>query len=373
MTLPMTGHTWRHMRHLFHILHGAALPIYFACVLSGLFAGAATAQDSLFRNGWTLRSDSSTLSFQSVKNETKVETSDFAKFSGSIDETGEAKVVVEVDSVNTKVDLRNVRMRFLFFETYQFPQAVVTLKLDPAQLSDLADVRRKTLTLPFSLTLHGVTNELSAQVAVVLITPDLVAVSSVSPISVAVADFNLSDGLQKLEDAAKVTLIPSGAVTFDLLFARNQTGDGETVVAVPEPDPGASAALETKGNFDAAECVGRFEILSRSRSIQFASASARLSATSFAFLDALFDIVQRCPDMVIEVSGHTDSDGSDGTNEALSRKRAAAVSDYLRDKGIPVSRLVPVGYGESKPISSNDTAEGKANNRRIEFRVISNG
>ena len=174
MTLPMTGHTWRHMRHLFHILRGAALPIYFACVLSGLFAGAATAQDSLFRNGWTLRSDSSTLSFQSVKNETKVETSDFAKFSGSIDETGEAKVVVEVDSVNTKVDLRNVRMRFLFFETYQFPQAVVTLKLDPAQLIDLADVRRKTLTLPFSLTLHGVTNELSAQVAVVLITPDLV-------------------------------------------------------------------------------------------------------------------------------------------------------------------------------------------------------
>lgn len=366
MTLPMTGRPWR---HLFRILRGAAVPMYFCGVLSGLFPCAALAQDSLFGHGWTLRSDSSTLSFQSVKNETKVETSNFAKFSGSIDETGEAKVVVEVDSVNTKVDLRNVRMRFLFFETYQFPQAVVTLKLDQAQLSDLADVRRKTLTLPFSLTLHGVTNELSAEVAVVLISPDLVAVSSVSPISVAVADFNLSDGLQKLEDAAKVTLIPSGAVTFDFLFALNQTGDGETMV----PDPDVGAAQETKGNFDAAECVGRFEILSHSRSIKFASASARLSANSYAFLTALFDIVQRCPDMVIEISGHTDSDGSDVTNEALSRKRAVAVAAYLRDKGIPLSRLVPVGYGEAAPITSNDTAKGKAINRRIEFRVVSNG
>jgi outer membrane protein OmpA-like peptidoglycan-associated protein len=345
-------------------------------VLIWLLPAASPAQDNPFAGGWTLRADTSSLSFQSVKNQTKVETSGFATFSGGIDETGLATVVVEIDSVDTKVDLRNVRMRFLFFETFQFPQAVVTVKLDPSQLAGLTESRRMTMTLPFTLTLHGVTKDLSAEVAVVLISADLVAVSSVAPVSIAVGDFNLADGLAKLEDAAKVEVIPSGAVTFDFLFARNTaTGGTETVATGPgtTPGAGAAAALENKGDFAAEECVGRFEILSRSRSITFASASARLSPESGAFLDALYDIVRRCPGMRIEVGGHTDSDGSDATNQKLSEKRAAAVADYLVAKGIPADRLVPRGFGESQPLTGNDTAAGKAKNRRIEFVVISGG
>jgi OOP family OmpA-OmpF porin len=355
-----------------------ALP--FALALS-LAAGAVAAQD-VFSGGWTLNADSSTLGFQSVKNETIVEASTFAIYSGAIAEDGTATIDVQLDSVDTKVDLRNVRMRFLFFETFSFPVARITARLDPAQLADLPELRRKVLTIPFTLDLHGMTKEMTAQVAVVMITPDLVAVSTIAPISVAVADFDLTAGLAKLEDAAKVRIIPSGSVTFDLVFARNAAGDAGTAepgpVAetaadtspTPEPAPsGAAAALETQGDFSLEECAGRFEILSRSQSINFRTASATIEANSNAFLDALADIVARCPGMVVEVGGHTDSIGGEAANLALSERRAAQVADYLVGKGIERRRLVAKGYGEAAPIASNDTAEGRAKNRRIEFRI----
>ncbi len=73
----------------------------------------------------------------------------------------------------------------------------------------------------------------------------------------------------------------------------------------------------------------------------------------------------------IEIGGHTDSDGSDQTNQALSERRAQAVADYLTPHGIPGDRFTTRGYGETNPIVPNDSAAHKARNRRIEFRVIS--
>lgn len=74
--------------------------------------------------------------------------------------------------------------------------------------------------------------------------------------------------------------------------------------------------------------------------------------------------------MMIEVSGHTDSDGSDLTNQRLSEQRARSVANYLTTKGIDVARFTVVGRGESQPIAANDTAANKARNRRIEFQVV---
>ena len=68
-----------------------------------------------------------------------------------------------------------------------------------------------------------------------------------------------------------------------------------------------------------------------------------------------------------EVAGHTDSDGSDASNQALSEARAASAVTYLKSKGIVADRLVTAGFGETKPIADNATAEGKAKNRRITF------
>ena len=343
-----------------------------------LVAPAARAQD-MFQDGWLLQPDNSALRFQSVKNNAVVEGSSFHTFTGAIDDTGAAVVRIATDSVDTKIDLRNVRMRFLFLETFTFPEAVITVKLDPALLADLATKRRMTVTLPYTLDLHGVTQDRVADVTVTLITDDMVAISSAGPIPVAAADFNLTEGVTKLQEAANVTILPFGSVTFDFVFIRNGT-DGLGTGSAPVADiaavqdaavTDASAALEAQGNFDAEACLGRFEILGRAGNINFRSASAVLDASSDALLDNLFDIVNRCPGMMLEVGGHTDSNGSDATNLDLSERRAAAVIAYLTGKGIGPERLVAHGYGEAQPLLPNDNADNMRRNRRIQFTVIS--
>ena len=334
-------------------------------------ATGAIAQDNPFAPGWVLQAESSAINFQSVKNQTKVESSSFVTFSGGIDANGLAELKVLLDSVDTKIDLRNVRMRFLFFETFQFPEAKINLQLAPAMIADLPEKRRKLVTVPYTMQLHGVTKDFTAELAITLVTGDLVAVSTSTPISVAVADFALGGGIQKLQEAAGVEIIPSATVTFDLLFARQGAGAGAvTAAAQPEPEKPASAALEAAGDFDIEACVGRFEILSRSGNIYFGSGSARLAAKSAPLLDSLVDIVARCPGLVIEVSGHTDSDGSETTNMRLSESRAKSVAGYLANKGIEPARIVTIGMGEAKPVAANDSAANKARNRRIEFAVV---
>jgi outer membrane protein OmpA-like peptidoglycan-associated protein len=76
------------------------------------------------------------------------------------------------------------------------------------------------------------------------------------------------------------------------------------------------------------------------------------------------------PELKFEVSGHTDSDGNDASNLNLSTERAIVVKNKLISLGISGDRLTTKGYGETNPISDNTTAEGKANNRRVEFLKI---
>lgn len=340
-------------------------------ILLSLAAAPAMAQSDPFEGGWTIKADASNLAFQSVKNETKVESSGFATFSGTIAPNGAAEIKILLDSVDTKIDLRNVRMRFLFFETFQYPEAVITAQLSRGDLFDLQTVRRKTIELPYTLTLHGVTQNFTAPVVVTLLSDDLVSVATGTPISVSAADFDLLGGVAKLEEAAGVDIIPSATVTFDFLFARNTSAQAPKVAAKPAEAP-VNAALETAGDFDREACEGRFEILSRTGNIYFRPGSARLDTKSTPLLNSLADIVSRCPGMVIEVGGHTDSDGSEAANQRLSEARASSVATFLRDKGIADTALRTVGYGESRPVASNATREGKLRNRRIEFAVVSN-
>jgi len=79
------------------------------------------------------------------------------------------------------------------------------------------------------------------------------------------------------------------------------------------------------------------------------------------------------PTMDIEIAGHTDSDGSSSSNETLSDNRANAVYSYLLENGVAKERLTFKGYGEEKPVATNETEEGKALNRRVEFVIINIG
>jgi len=104
--------------------------------------------------------------------------------------------------------------------------------------------------------------------------------------------------------------------------------------------------------------------------ILFEKASAVLLPESFPELNKLLEFLQSAPDVKIEIAGHTSSEGDDSYNLKLSQGRAEAVSAYLIDKGIDESRIVAKGYGETKPVATNESEDGRKLNRRVEFKII---
>ncbi len=106
------------------------------------------------------------------------------------------------------------------------------------------------------------------------------------------------------------------------------------------------------------------------KNIYYDVAKATLRDESVAELDRLIQIMEENPTLVVEIGGHTDSDGSDSYNQRLSQARSQSVVDYLLDAGIAEDRLVAKGYGEKEPIAPNDTKENKQLNRRTEFKVL---
>jgi OOP family OmpA-OmpF porin len=93
---------------------------------------------------------------------------------------------------------------------------------------------------------------------------------------------------------------------------------------------------------------------------------------SYKLLDDVVTVLNTNPDITIEIGGHTDSKGSNRYNKKLSQKRVDSVREYIVNKGIKGSRVTSVGYGEERPIDTNRTAEGRANNRRVEFNRTDN-
>jgi OOP family OmpA-OmpF porin len=91
---------------------------------------------------------------------------------------------------------------------------------------------------------------------------------------------------------------------------------------------------------------------------------------SFVELDRVVQLLKENPAIEIEMSAHTDSKGSDEYNLKLSDGRAKSVREYIISKGIAENRIVSQGYGESKPVATNETDEGRQLNRRVEFKIV---
>jgi OOP family OmpA-OmpF porin len=104
------------------------------------------------------------------------------------------------------------------------------------------------------------------------------------------------------------------------------------------------------------------------RRVEFAPGSSRLTAGGRQALDEVAEVLERWPDVKIDIVGHTDATGDPAFNLDLSRSRAAAARDYLAER-IPGERFSVAGLGAQRPIASNETTEGRLRNRRIEFRV----
>ena len=108
------------------------------------------------------------------------------------------------------------------------------------------------------------------------------------------------------------------------------------------------------------------------RNIFFDIGKSTLRPESNSELDRLLKLMKEVPTLKIEISGHTDNTGSATLNETLSQSRAEAVVAYLTSKGIAANRMVAKGYGASKPIASNNSEDGKQQNRRTEFEIKGN-
>jgi outer membrane protein OmpA-like peptidoglycan-associated protein len=107
------------------------------------------------------------------------------------------------------------------------------------------------------------------------------------------------------------------------------------------------------------------------RGINFASGQAVIPPSEYPVLDQVAQVLKANENVRVEISGHTDSVGSETYNQGLSQRRAQSVMNYLIQRGISAARMQAVGYGEYQPVASNGTREGRRQNRRIEFKVLS--
>jgi outer membrane protein OmpA-like peptidoglycan-associated protein len=110
-------------------------------------------------------------------------------------------------------------------------------------------------------------------------------------------------------------------------------------------------------------------ILNMPGNITFKTASADLNSSFFSVLDSVSLVLKEFDKTIIDVEGHTDSDGSEAYNQQLSLNRANSVGTYLQSHGVNGQRIVTFGAGEARPIASNNTPEGKQQNRRVELRL----
>jgi len=120
------------------------------------------------------------------------------------------------------------------------------------------------------------------------------------------------------------------------------------------------------------ERVGEGIVVEFSSNVLFAFDKSNLSSDAKTNLDKLVIVLNNYPDTDIELQGHTDSKGSEAYNQNLSEQRAGAVSSYLSVKGIRNSRVTIKGFGETVPKYDNETAEGRTQNRRVEFLITAN-
>ena len=116
-----------------------------------------------------------------------------------------------------------------------------------------------------------------------------------------------------------------------------------------------------------ARCAAELNRANRDPAIDFATGSAVLTAGSEPVLDRLAAVLDRCAGGAVLVGGHTDAQGSDAVNRRISQARAEAVVAALAGRGVPRDRMVATGFGEERPVASNESAAGRALNRRIAF------
>jgi len=143
--------------------------------------------------------------------------------------------------------------------------------------------------------------------------------------------------------------------------ARDTDGDG--IADEDDRCPGTPKGAETDDN----GCVKIEKVVLKG--VNFATGSAKLLPAASDTLKTVASAMKANDELEVEISGYTDSVGEEKKNQGLSERRAKSVKDFLVSEGVAEGRLSTQGHGESDPVDTNDTPEGRANNRRVSFRV----
>lgn len=170
-----------------------------------------------------------------------------------------------------------------------------------------------------------------------------------------------SDGDGVVDRLDKCPDTPAGRKVNAQGCELDSDGDGVVDAIDQCPDTPAGDKVDNKG------CTLPSTIVLKG--VNFDNDSAVLKAEARAILDDSAKTLKRYPGVKAEVAGHTDARASDSHNQALSQRRAQAVVDYLIAAGVPADALSAKGYGEAEPVADNATAEGRAQNRRVELRI----
>jgi OOP family OmpA-OmpF porin len=145
--------------------------------------------------------------------------------------------------------------------------------------------------------------------------------------------------------------------------------DGDKVLDKDDKCPDVAGTIANNGCPEVSDEVVK-RLNDYAKTILFDSGKDTFKQQTYPVLQAMVAILKEYPNSKFSLEGHTDSDGKDAANQTLSENRAAAVKNYLGENGIESSRLSSVGFGESKPIDTNKTKAGKANNRRVEVKLV---
>lgn len=167
------------------------------------------------------------------------------------------------------------------------------------------------------------------------------------------------DGVIDSEDAC-----PMSAGTSKTRGCPDRDGDG--VEDGKDQCPDTAGVIAMKGCPAVTESDQK-TLESATYGVQFESGNDQLKAASYTILDQIIAILNKNTPYQVEIKGHTDNVGDDSSNQRLSENRAAACFRYLTSKGIGTARITYIGFGETQPVSENESAEGRAKNRRVEF------
>ncbi len=145
--------------------------------------------------------------------------------------------------------------------------------------------------------------------------------------------------------------------------------DGDGVLDKDDQCPEVAGTVANNGCPEVTEEVQK-QLNDYARTILFDTGKSSIKAESTSVMVDIIQILNEYPTSKFTVEGHTDSVGSESLNQKLSEERANSVRDFLIDKGIGADRLTAIGYGEAKPIATNNTRAGRAENRRVEINLI---